>query len=169
MNIGACVRLSIFLLFKTLPKRSLAEKSHITYISTLMKPFTRDLLFYKLPPFLYALFILSLSLWAKGKPPIDLGVSWEDKVYHFTEYFIFGFLIFRAFSTGLRSAKRRNYTLLLFIFGWTYGALDEIVQYFVPGRDSAVGDWAADAIGYSVAALLLIWFYSRRATRTEHL
>lgn len=134
-----------------------------------MNGFTRDLLFYKLPPVVYALAIMSLSLYSKTTPPIDLGVEWEDKIYHFFEYFCFSLLIFRAFPQIWRSANKRRWLTLMCFFGLFYAAFDEIVQYFVPGRDSAIGDWAADALGYLSAAMIMIFWYGRRRLRADKL
>ncbi len=134
-----------------------------------MNRFTRDLLFYKLPPVLYALAIMSLSLWSQTRPPIDFGVPWEDKIYHFAEYLIFGFLIFRAFPNYRRYPRRNRYLAGLILFGLVYAALDEVVQYFVPGRDSSVGDWLADACGYLLAASIMICCYGRRQRTSDSL
>jgi VanZ family protein len=134
-----------------------------------MTRFTRDLLFYKLPPVLYALAIMSLSLWSQTRPPIDLGVVWEDKIYHFVEYLIFGFLIFRAFPNLRRQPRRNHYLTGLIFFGLVYAALDEVVQYFVPGRDSSIGDWLADALGYLLAATIMICWYGHRQRTSDSL
>lgn len=134
-----------------------------------MTEFRRDLLIYKLPPVLYALAIMSLSLYSKTSPPIDFGVAWEDKIYHFLEYLFFGLLIFRAFPQVWLSEKKRFWLTLMTLFGLCYAAFDEVVQYFVPGRDSAVGDWAADALGYLIAALVMILWYGKRRTHVYKL
>ncbi|MFH2055866.1 MAG: VanZ family protein [bacterium] len=127
------------------------------------------MLIYKLPPVIYALAIMSLSLWSKTSPPIDLGVEWEDKIYHFFEYLCFGILIFRAFPRVWQAQRRQLLLFGMSVFGLVYAAIDEIVQYFVPGRDSAIGDWAADAAGYLLAALLMITWYGRRRARANKL
>jgi VanZ family protein len=69
-----------------------------------------------------------------------------------------------AVSIGLwffpQSRKNRRWALL-----WTalisavYGVIDEIHQYFVPGRDCNVWDWTADTIGAILGALAMMAVY----------
>lgn len=42
-----------------------------------------------------------------------------------------------------------------------YGAVDEIHQAFVPGRQSSVFDWASDAAGAVLCAAALTWLRER--------
>ncbi len=74
-----------------------------------------------------------------------------DKLAHAT---VFGLLALaldgalRAQAPGLPMYKRH---LLVFLAASLYGATDEWHQWFVPGRDCAVGDWAADTLGAALA------------------
>ena len=82
-----------------------------------------------------------------------------DKVGHVGEYLVLGALLAR--SLGARAALR------LLVAAWlgmaVFGALDELHQYFIPGRTPDVMDWAADAAGAG-AGLLAGWaFYRLRA------
>ena len=43
------------------------------------------------------------------------------------------------------------------------GALDEWHQLYVPGRDSSVWDWVADAVGVSLALWLYVGATARKA------
>lgn len=125
-----------------------------------MLKFDKNLIYYKLPPVLYAAAILSLSALSSAPAP-DLGISWEDKIYHFLEYFFFGILVFRAFPGFHLPPRRRTNILLLLLFGLCYAGVDEIVQYFVPTRDSAIGDWIADILGYSSSAVVALWWKAK--------
>jgi VanZ family protein len=92
----------------------------------------------------YASLIFLLSSIPTLKSP-DIGISFEDKIYHAIEYAVFGFLLQRgADATGRRSAKL---FLLVFAAGVCYAATDEIHQWFVPGRQCDFFDFLSDAAG----------------------
>jgi VanZ family protein len=131
-----------------------------------MLKFDKNLVFYKLPPVLYAIMILAVTAVSTPSAP-DIGVSWQDKIYHFLEYFIFGALVFRAFPDLHRRRRLGGGHLLLFLFGLSYAAIDETVQYFVPRRDSSFGDWTADAAGYVTAGLVFLLFKLCRGNRSD--
>jgi VanZ family protein len=130
-----------------------------------MFKFDKSLFYYKLPPVLYAALIILVSTISSASPP-SLGVQWGDKIYHSGEYFVFGLLIFRAFPNVQQSPRRVLYYALLFLFGLTYAAIDERVQYYVPNRDSSPYDWLADVIGYTVAGIAFLVVRSWRARKT---
>lgn len=91
---------------------------------------------------------------------LDLpGFRFSDKVAHFAAFFLLGWLL------SMRHSLRRRLTveasafppapdLLALAVGCLYGLSDEIHQYFVPLREFALADWAADSLGV-VAALWL--------------
>lgn len=120
----------------------------------------KKLLFYKLPPILFAGLIIFLSSLPNAHPP-SFDIRNIDKFYHGLEYFLFGLLIFRAFPGVHGSPKRALCYALILAFGLAYAGLDETVQSFVPNRDSSIGDWIADAIGFSLAGLT-VFLYRRR-------
>ena len=132
-----------------------------------MLKFNKFLIYYKLPPVLYAALIIFVSTLARVSPP-SLGVTWTDKIYHFGEYFVYGLLIFRAFPNLHASPRRKFYYVLLFLFGLAYAAFDERVQFYIPNRDSSPYDWMADAIGYLAAGTLFLfvrdWWKKRART-----
>ncbi len=77
----------------------------------------------------------------------DMGFKLQDKFAHAVEYAILAFLLLRAFE-NLKCAKVRNRYLYYSLFvGVFYGILDEIHQYFVPGRSADIFDVAADILG----------------------
>jgi VanZ family protein len=71
----------------------------------------------------------------------DLGGN-SDKVAHFIAYFFTALLFYLAFRS--RFKKTDIYAM---IFAAGYGALLELVQLFVPGRDCSLGDLAANLSG----------------------
>ena len=105
------------------------------------------------PAVAYASLIFILSSIPTLKSP-DLGISFEDKIYHILEYAAFGILLQRgAELSGGRSLKR---ILLISILGICYGASDEIHQLFVPGRECDLFDFLADAAGVLTGQALFL-------------
>ncbi len=79
-------------------------------------------------------------------PPLVHPLDWAA---HFLTYLALGSALGRA--TGLRG-------LALVIAVW-WGALDEVHQAFVPGRDAGVTDWLFDLAG--------AWLGTRLALRRD--
>ncbi|WP_051668053.1 VanZ family protein [Deinococcus frigens] len=77
-------------------------------------------------------------------PPLAHPLDWAA---HFTAYLALAYALGRA--TG-----RLGVALLITVW---WGALDEVHQAFVPGRDAGVTDWLFDLAG--------AWLGSRWATR----
>jgi len=104
---------------------------------------------------LCAIAIIALSsIPLSGLREVPLLVS--DKVIHFTEYGIFGFL------GGLAYLETRRGLVLLLLFGAAFAGLDEFWQSFVPGRDSDLYDFWADQAGHVLGALIGYWMAKRR-------
>lgn len=76
-----------------------------------------------------------------------------DKVVHFVEYYIFGWLLYRWFSSPDRVWGRRGVLLMTLLVGIGYAVGDEWHQSFVPGRDASFFDALFDAAGIAVAAV----------------
>jgi VanZ family protein len=87
------------------------------------------------------------------------------KCAHFTEYFILSLLILRGIRAG-RPGSRFAWALAAIAIVACYASLDELHQYFVPGRTAAVGDVLIDTSGgiaaQAVAALLMLWGHVRQ-------
>jgi VanZ family protein len=93
------------------------------------------------PAIAYAFLIFVVSSFPSLKSP-DIGLSFEDKIYHVLEYGIFGVLLQRC-----TKASGFRIPLTVFAIGALYGASDEIHQLFVPGRQCELFDFLADAVG----------------------
>ena len=89
------------------------------------------------------------------------------KTAHFTEYFIFALLLYRAVR-GARKGWRWIWGLAALSVAAGYSALDEIHQAFVASRTASAYDSLLDSIGafFAIAALWL-WFRLRRATSND--
>jgi VanZ family protein len=91
-----------------------------------------------------------------------------DKMAHFFEYYIFGCLIYRWFSSSDRARGCRHVPLTTILVGIGYALGDEWHQSFVPGRDASLLDSLFDAAGVVTAAatypLILPRIFIKNAT-----
>ena len=108
---------------------------------------------------LVALLQVGLTWWLSGQAT-PLGVSltapW-DKLAHGLSYLLLGYALTRA--TG-RPA------LAWALAAWL-GALDEVHQAFVPGREAGLPDWWADLIGSGLGVWLAARGLRRRAEEPD--
>lgn len=98
---------------------------------------------------------LPVAVWAgvifffSSIPDLKTGLEYDfllRKIAHITEYFIFTFLLYRAFSG---SFNMNVFRLFMYpaVFSLLYAISDEFHQYFVVGRSCSVYDVLVDAIG----------------------
>lgn len=81
--------------------------------------------------------------------PIEYELPYGvDKIIHFIEYAVLGFLM--AYS--LKNSRVSRYILYGWILASIYGITDEIHQSFVLMRDASIYDIMADSIGSFVGA-----------------
>jgi len=97
-------------------------------------------------------FISSQSTLPKLPGPL---LGW-DKLQHLIAYATLGFAV--GLWIPRPFWKHRPVRAILFstLIGSAYGIIDEVHQYFVPGRYSDVLDWAADTLGAFLGALTLM-------------
>ena len=96
----------------------------------------------------YWLTIFVLSHIPKDRVPSGWTVS--GKTLHLGAYFVLTLLVFANAQLILRTSLRSKKTWLMIGVVVAYGALDEFLQLFIPGRHGSLLDWAVD-----VAACLL--------------
>lgn len=113
------------------------------------------------PTVFWALLIFSLSSVHSLNTP-DLGFQIQDKVFHALEFAVFGVLLRRSAATFFSSgAALWGATVLT---GIVYAALDEMHQYFVPGREADWADLVADVIGIFLGILVFrLWMHCTKA------
>jgi VanZ family protein len=102
------------------------------------------------PALSYAVVIFILSSLTGNEIP-HLPFWNVDKVIHFLEFGLFGIFLYRAFC--LYRPLKRPYLLSL-AAGIPYAALDEVHQYFVPGRNCSIADLIFDVLGIALMAAL---------------
>lgn len=105
------------------------------------------------PVLLYITLIFTISSVQNLKLPNFPGLS--DKLVHACEYGILGFLMVRALR-GTTMAASVPASLVAILFGLGVALCDELYQAYVPGRQSDPLDFAADATGLAVSALLFL-------------
>ena len=82
-----------------------------------------------------------------------------DKIVHFLEFGLFGIFLYRAFR--LYRPLKQPYLLTL-AAGTPYAVLDEVHQYFVPGRNCSIADFAFDVLGLVMLAALFAWLHREK-------
>lgn len=90
------------------------------------------------------------------------------KAAHFTEYMIFGVLLYTAAYVINRRRPLRYAPALAWLVGTVYAVSDECHQYFVPGRSMQLRDMLIDSFGTLTGiglGLLLFAAYAYRAKR----
>lgn len=84
----------------------------------------------------------------------DIHLS--DKIEHFGAFFVLAVLLNLALIYQRKSYLLYNYaTLVTIIICFSYGAVDELHQMFIPGRSADIRDWLADSTGVLVGVFLL--------------
>jgi hypothetical protein len=111
----------------------------------------------------YCLLIFVLSSLSRGVYiPSPFGV---DKVVHFVEYGILGFLLTRLIANARSGLSRKFLLGLVVILATLYGISDEVHQAFVPGRNASLWDVLADGLGGMMGAVVHTKFIRKRENR----
>jgi VanZ family protein len=87
--------------------------------------------------------------------PQPKGVLGFDKFQHLLAYFVLAAAIALWFSREKWRRPGLRLPLVTAALGSLYGVIDEVHQYFVPGRDCNVWDWLADTLGAILAAIVV--------------
>jgi VanZ family protein len=112
----------------------------------------RRCFFYGGPVLAYAALIFSLSSLSSFPESVPSFFGF-DKVAHFIEYFFFGCLLYRWFSTMDRCRKQWRVLVITILIGTCYALSDEWHQSFVPGRDASLWDSMFDSLGVGMGAV----------------
>lgn len=95
---------------------------------------------------------ITFLLTSLPNPRLEIPIPYVDKIAHFGFYGVMGFfcaLWRRESGTSARGAALEGLAFVAFV-----GAVDEIHQYWIPGRSMDFFDWLADASGGGIGALL---------------
>jgi VanZ family protein len=104
-----------------------------------------------LPVLVYVAIIFTLSAQPYLAPPFRFRNG--DKVAHTLEYGGLGVLLVRAMRSRRGWDRPLAAGLAALVIGLGIAAADEKFQSFIPGRDSSLFDWMADAGGLILGQL----------------
>ena len=93
------------------------------------------------------------------------------KSAHFTEYFVFSFLLWRSLR-GQHRGWQIRWAIAALAIAAGYSALDEFHQSFVPSRTASPWDSLIDTSGAAAAQILLwcwFWFLARSSAVTSEI
>jgi len=99
----------------------------------------------------YALIVLCLSSLNSGQLPKIKFFAQNDKLIHFVEYLIFGFLLVNAMEFSGYSRKLRFISFAIILL---FPVLDETLQSVIPGRFPEVMDGLFDVIGGLIGSII---------------
>jgi len=83
------------------------------------------------------------------------------KFSHLVVYFALSFCL--ANYLKFITESRRNLFLAAWLLASAYGVIDEIHQYFVPGRHSDAWDWVANTLGSMLGAVAIMLIMRKRS------
>ena len=106
--------------------------------------------------FIFIFYISSLTF----PPPLVGPPSITATVYHISVFFLLAFFFF---ISALDRRWRRDTMLLSLLIITVYAALDELPQYFVPGRFTSITDFMLDFTGIAFAALIYFLIVFRKS------
>jgi len=95
--------------------------------------------------------------------PISAGHPW-DWFIHAGMYGGLAFLVVRAVTVSEWDWARRRLIGLGVVLS-AYGALDEVHQMFIAGRDGSPSDWAFDTIGAAAGLLIGSWLMASKVAK----
>jgi VanZ family protein len=89
--------------------------------------------------------------------PQPKGILGFDKIQHLIAYLVLAGTIGPWISPEFWRTRRVLAFILVTIITSAYGVIDEIHQYFTPGRDCNVWDWIADTLGAVLGSAAIMW------------
>jgi len=113
-----------------------------------------------------------------GSGPLELARRWladvlsslmgrpvdHSPIGHFSEYLVFGVLLFNALRMHLHMNPSRV-ALCAIAIAAAYAVTDEFHQMFVPGRECDPIDWLVDVAGAAIAASIFAIVLKSRKRR----
>lgn len=116
-----------------------------------MESFYKSIFFkYWLPFIIWAMIMITISSLPSSSLP-TLGIEFGDKIVHLFEYLIFCLLFIRALKNSLIEI---NYLMIIYPIGILFALIDELHQYFIPGRYVQMNDLLANWLGILIGPIV---------------
>ena len=109
-------------------------------------------------PWLLVMFLISLQSHISADN-MGSSLGFSDKITHFLVFGLLGWLITRAIFKEKNTFLQQNYFWIVLIVLAVFAIIDEMHQYFTPGRDAEIMDWLADICGVMLFLFLYKWRY----------
>ncbi len=90
------------------------------------------------------------------KDSVPPGWTVSGKLHHLAAYFVLTLLVFTNAELICKVSLRSKKTWLMIGVVIAYGALDEFLQLFIPGRHGSHLDWAVDVVACLLCVGLLL-------------
>jgi len=103
--------------------------------------------------------LIMITLWvlsSQSTLPEMKGIFGFDKFLHFIAFAALSVAVGLWFSMDSWLKRPGRFFLICAAIASAYGIVDEFHQYFVPGRFSSVWDWAADTLGGTAGAVVIL-------------
>jgi VanZ family protein len=100
---------------------------------------------------MFLIFTLS-SIPGDSLPSVEF--KWADKIAHFFVFGILGSTLYRGLFYAQRLFWRKYSDVMCILICFLYGTIDELHQFFIPGRYTSLSDWIADILGVLVFVYL---------------
>ena len=110
---------------------------------------------------------LALTVLLSSQSRIPGADRVADVLLHAPEFAIMALLLVRALSGRIRGPHSSRVLAGVLGFGVLYGILDELHQWFVPGRHASVKDAAVDAAATGLTVLSLALLAGRASPRRD--
>jgi VanZ family protein len=94
----------------------------------------------------YAVAVVVISSYPDVKLP-DVGEEGVDKLLHFAQYAILGFLVSRGWGPFREKRTTGLAPWIVAVLLLLFAGADEFHQHWIPGRSPEFWDWMADALG----------------------
>lgn len=115
--------------------------------------------------------IIAAGIWILSSQtilPHPKGLLGWDKAQHLLAYTALAAAAGLWAKPGFQKRRPVLALLLTALAASAYGAVDEIHQYFVPGRDCNAWDWVADTLGAFLGSVGILAFLRWREKRSEN-
>lgn len=112
-------------------------------------------------PWIILMIIISIQSSISSIDVPQLGITFMDKILHFSVFGVLGLLIIR----GMMLSNIKRSLIWTLIIGSMFAALDEWHQFYVPGRDASFYDFVADVLGILFFSLAYYWYQRKKRGR----